>query len=250
MSLDAGFEHPVAESDARLVDRCLARLLAPPPMIGVCRDRDAERLDLERYIAAKFASEYAAQLREFMPSLLYLRWNGAWSAAAGMRFAAGGPLFLERYLGNDVESRLREVTGKESPRQRIVEIGNLVATRSGASQMLFLVLTGLLHRAGMEWMVFTATPLVQTSLARLGFTFLCLGDALPEHLGDAAACWGTYYQYRPQVIAGRVDHAVNCAQRQPAMKSTLARYAANVEALAGLLEPQSRCGALPNAAVA
>jgi hypothetical protein len=50
---------------------------------------------------------------------------------------------------------------------------------------------------------------------RIGVAPLALGTASPDALGDDANRWGSYYDHRPVVLAGHLQHALRqLARRQ------------------------------------
>tara|TARA_R110001592_G_scaffold362329_1_gene675812 strand:- start:442 stop:1170 length:729 start_codon:yes stop_codon:yes gene_type:complete len=193
------------------------------PRLSVIARSTAERVEIERYIAQKFASRYGATLREFMPYLLVLRTESGLGGALGMRRAGNDqPLFLEQYLSAPAEHILASLLGSAVERGSMVEIGNLVATWRGSSQMLFIALAALIVQLGAEWAVFTATPEVQKLLARLGVKQYVLGKAEGSKLGEQLADWGTYYQSSPSLVAVNAVHALNIFARQPMSSMLLA----------------------------
>tara|TARA_R110001592_G_scaffold331083_1_gene613723 strand:- start:366 stop:1094 length:729 start_codon:yes stop_codon:yes gene_type:complete len=193
------------------------------PRLRVIGRRALSRPDTESYIAQKFASSYGATLREFLPYLLELRTASGLGGALGMRRAAPGQtLFLERYLDEPAEGILGDLLASPVERGSMVEIGNLVATWRGSSQMLFIALAALIVQVGAEWAVFTATPEVQKLLARLGVKQYVLGKAEGSKLGEQLADWGSYYRSSPSLVAVNAVHALNIFARQPMTSMLLA----------------------------
>lgn len=177
----------------------------------------------EDYIAGKFRACYGATLCTFMPELLVMH-RGAISsgkrqdldAALGLRRGADTcPFFLEHYLNSSAEQLLSSATQDNVARSKIAEIGNLVATRRGSSQLLFIALTALLCRQGIEWAMFTATPEVQKLLSRLKLKQIHLADADGSQLGEAEQDWGSYYHSKPAVIAVNAPQALRAISRHP-----------------------------------
>lgn len=187
----------------------LGRLLSPCPQFGAYLPETADRHRVTEYIADQFKAAHGANIHDFMPLLLTMQCQGQFSAASGLRPAGRQPLFLEQYLGQNVEAVLSQCSDTAIQRQKIVEIGNLVATQKGASQLLFLLITALLHRCDYDWVVFTGTPTVIKGLERLGFKLDRLCDANPAALKKTDLVdWGRYYENRPQVVAGNVPAAI------------------------------------------
>lgn len=191
-------EHP--DRIARLLSRQLAQHAVSWHDEGSL-DRDV----VEDYIHARFARAYDAHVGHFMPALLGLRQHGELVAALGLRPAAEGPLFLERYLDQPVEQSLAAALRQPVPRDGIIEIGNLAADHHGASLMLFFTLGNLMRSAGYRWLVFSATPQVAAMMTKLHLATRLLAPADPARLGHEAADWGRYYQTCPQVLVGDMD---------------------------------------------
>lgn len=213
--------------------RRLARLLDPAPVFRAYRPGSPGRAGVEDYIARRFFDVHGASINEFMPVLLTMGCHGTTSAAAGIRAAGGQTLFLEHYLENAVEQAVSAVAGAPVRRGGIAEIGNLVATRGGASYLLFMVLTAVLDRAGFEWVVFTATPQVQRALSHLGLEThrLCKADPGRLAAGDAER-WGRYYANGPQVVTGDVSRAVTLLNQRKLPAGALALFSGAIETLA------------------
>jgi hypothetical protein len=177
----------------------------------------ARRQEVEAFISAVYRQRYGAELRHFAPMLVGLHdEHGDCVAAAGYRAANGEPLFLERYLSGAVESLLPASAGRRTPRERIVEVGHLVTARAGAGRRLILLLGPHLAAQGFDWVVSTLTQELRNLFVRMGVAPLALGAADPAVLGDEAAQWGSYYDHRPLVLAGRLDAALQMLARRNA----------------------------------
>lgn len=198
---------PIIHCPEARVPRRLEKLLLPPSRFYLATG-SAERRELQTYIADCFARVYGASLYEFLPTFLAMDCCGKTSAAAGIKLASQGPLFLEQYFDSPVETRIALLAGIEPSRDSIAEIGNLVASHRGASQVFFLVMADILHRAGAEWIVFSATRQVAKLVGKLSCETLDLGPADPSRLGDKAANWGRYYDTAPRVLAIRLEEAL------------------------------------------
>jgi hypothetical protein len=66
----------------------------------------------------------------------------------------------------------------------------------------------------LEWVVSTLTQELQHLFVRLGIAPLALGMADPALLGADAADWGSYYDHRPVVVAGRLDLSLRALARR------------------------------------
>jgi hypothetical protein len=193
----------------------MAARAAPPSRLRQHPVGSAQRAEVESFIAAVYRERYGAELRHFAPLLVSLRdEHGDCVAAAGYRAADSGPLFLERYLPGTVESLLPAVAGRRPPRRRIVEVGHLTAVRAGEGRRLILLLGPHLAGQGFEWVVSTLTQELRNLFLRMGVAPLALGVADPAVLGEQAAQWGSYYDHRPLVLAGRLDGALPVLARR------------------------------------
>ncbi len=221
----------VAASSARLL-----RLLSPLPSFEMFLPDDPERYRATQYIAEQFRATHGASVQDFMPLLLGMSCQGHFSAASGIRPATHHPLFSEQYLGQPVETILGGIRGTEVLRSQVTEIGNLVATQVGASHLLFLLLTVLLHRSGFDWVVFTGTPVVIRGLERLGFSLRRLCPADPAKLTSSRPeDWGQYYQQRPEVVAGNVPDGIRTLAEHKLYTAALALFEPQISALAAAL---------------
>lgn len=199
------------------------------PRFELHPETSPRRREVESYIHAKFKRAYGAEIDRFLPQLLTIRCRGQLTAALGIRKAEQEMLYLENYFDETIETVLQKETGAGVPRQRIIEIGNLVSTWRGSSQLLFLFVTLLSHRVGRDWVVFTATPEVEKLLHKMHFNLRPLGEAKRERVGVDADKWGDYYAVDPRVMAGYVPGAVELIGKH----SVTAKLAAG---LAGQLE--------------
>lgn len=182
--------------------------LLAAPEVELHSSFSCRRSVVECYIKNKFASVYGANVQEFLPHLMTLSCHDKISAAVGMRPAHEHSLYVENYLEKPVEHEVEALTGISTRREEIVEIGNLVSTWRGSSQLLFMLLTQLLFRLGYEWVVFTATIEVEKLLGRLKLSPFTLCKADPAVLAEQGKQWGRYYDRDPHVMLGHLPGAV------------------------------------------
>lgn len=183
---------------------------------------DARRAEVEDFIRGVYQRHYGASVQEFTPVLVSLAdTDGQVVAAAGYRSAAAGPLFLERYLREPVEDELAWHAGRSLARREIVEIGHLAAGRAGAGRRLMLLLGPHLAQQRFRWAVATLTRELRQLMTRLGLTPLALAAADPKALGADAACWGSYYEHVPLVLAGEIQPALRRLVRRGAQTQEL-----------------------------
>lgn len=163
------------------------------------------RDEVENFIRVRFAEHYGAKIQHFMPTLLTLEHQtGQLQAALGIRPAAAGELFLERYLACPVEQEITARNGRYLQRREIVEVGNLAALGAGHARLLIVALTDVLVALGFRWVAFTGTATLLNSFQRLGLSPLALGRADPACMGEDLSDWGRYYATRPQVMVGDI----------------------------------------------
>lgn len=208
------------------------KFLSPTPEFTLSLDAAHNRFEVEDFIHQKFQKIYGAQIHEFFPAILCMQCFGTLSATAGMRLAQHSPLFLEQYLDQKIEIELSQLIGKNISRNSIVEIGNLVASQRGASHILFLLFTTILHRAGYQWITFTTTKALQNNLRKLGLELNYLCEAVPAKLDlKSRADWGRYYDTQPQVVAGNLDNAMQIIQSRPLFRRILRLYRSRINVL-------------------
>ena len=171
----------------------------------------SEREKVEDFIKKCFADAYSASVSSFMPRLFRLTTRrGEVVAAFGIRSAQRERLFLETYLDASIEQVIESKAGIRLQREQIVEVGNLAAIYPGAVRWLFVALTVKLYGEGYEWVVFTGTPALCNVLKKLGLHAVEIGPAKPERLAaEERACWGTYYDTQPKVMAGNIRDALH-----------------------------------------
>lgn len=212
--------------------KTLARLLQPKPLFATHLVQSPQRPALEAYIARQFERVYSAKINEFMPLLVSMQCQGCFRAAAGMRDALDADLFVEQYLNEPVEKLLGGLSPTAVPRSDIVEIGNLVSTHRGVSQLFFAIQAKALQEAGFKWAVFAATHQVEKIINKLQFVTFRLGAADPACLGENAAKWGSYYDTSPTVFAADISATVDTLRQSPLSAAVLALFEETITGLA------------------
>jgi hypothetical protein len=166
---------------------------------------DPAREGLQQFIHQCFASVHQADVQHYLPELLALHDRHArLIAAAGMRPASDGVLFLERYLDVPVEAAISQVAGVALDRACMVEVGNLASLSAGSARVMLIAVTWLLAMRGLEWVAFTGAATLINSFQRLGLVPTVLAAADPERLHGQVDQWGRYYDQRPQVFVGNI----------------------------------------------
>lgn len=224
---------PDVSNQTRIVESILAKLLSPRPEFEFVSSGSLQREEVEGYVSKKFKAAYGANIHEFMPSLLSMRCLGNLSGVAGLRPAANHSLFLEQYLDETIELELQKNFGYAVTRESIVEIGNLAASKRGASQLVFLVFTAMLSAAGYKWIVFSATTSLRGTLNKLGFETQVIKKADPARLQTTKLDeWGSYYQSEPMVVVGSLENAIEIIQERPLFRKVMHCYKSRIEVLA------------------
>ena len=196
------------------------------------------RTQIEQFIHARYAETYDADIAHFLPLLMASWREGEVTGVLGLRPGQAGRFFVENYLEQPMEAVLGQRLGETVPRASLIETGNLAGTR-GSSQLLFIVLTQVLCRAGFRWVTFTATAQVSALLHRLGFAPQALCEADPRRLGEQAGAWGSYYANRPWVVAGDVVQAYQTLQSNEFAQKLLREHAAEIDRIVAELKPFS-----------
>jgi hypothetical protein len=193
--------------------------------------------DVEQFIADRFKHHYQAEITHFLPYLLSTKKDDSFTAAMGFQPAGTvSPLFLEQYLISSIEDEISRVTKQSVERSKIAEVGNLTSVHRGTSQLLFILSIAILHEAGFEWSVFTATKQVQKLLARLGLVTIKLCEADPMELIDKLQSWGSYYQDKPNVMIGNLTDAITLLRQHTVIGFMLNNYKKTIADIASKIK--------------
>ncbi|HSN72901.1 MAG TPA: thermostable hemolysin, partial [Steroidobacteraceae bacterium] len=175
---------------------------------------------------------FGAKLKGFLPILVTLcDAQGGIQAAAGLRPADAGRLFIEQYTETSIERVLAAVTGQRTGRTRIVEVGNLATRLPGSARVLFRHLTSCLYEQGFDWVVFAGTADVRAIFRRMRIDLIPLCPADPARLGDARQDWGSYYDNQPVVMAGSIVEGCIALGLKRDPLALLARFGCSTPAL-------------------
>ncbi len=173
------------------------------------------RAAAEAFVLRRFRAAFGARVSHFCPTLLASCAEDRLAAVAGFKPAATGPLFLEHYLDQPVETVLSATFGVAVERRGVVEIGNFAATTPGAARSIIRLVTAHLYRQGYAWAVFTATRELANAFHRVRLAPQCLADADPRRLPGGGADWGSYYDHRPVVFGGSIAGGFYTLARAP-----------------------------------
>ncbi len=201
------------------------RLLLPHMPIQFDHATSPSKKVVEAFVADRFRHHYQAEITHFLPYLLSTKTNETLTAAMGFQPAGSvKPLFLEQYLTASIETEISRLTHKTVDRNTIAEVGNLTSVHRGTSQLLFVLTIAILHEAGFEWSVFTATKQVQHLLGRLNLVTITVCEANPDKLIDGKQSWGSYYDDRPNVLIGNLTDAITLLQQHEVIGFILKNY--------------------------
>jgi hypothetical protein len=201
------------------------RLLLPHMPIQFDHATSPSKKVVEAFVADRFHHHYQAEITHFLPYLLSTKTNESLTAAMGFQPAGSvKPLFLEQYLTASIETEISRLTHKTVDRNTIAEVGNLTSVHRGTSQLLFVLTIAILHEAGFEWSVFTATKQVQHLLGRLNLVTITVCEANPDKLIDGKQSWGSYYDDRPNVLIGNLTDAIALLQQHEVIGFILKNY--------------------------
>ncbi|PXF30674.1 hypothetical protein WH50_13810 [Pokkaliibacter plantistimulans] len=189
--------------------------------IDECHSGDCGYPLLQDFIARRYRDEHRATVRHFLPVLFGLHIDGQLQAAVGIHGAGRQPLFLEQYLDEPIEQALSAALQQPVRREDVVEVGNLATLVAGGGRWLILLITRQLHHLGWRYVVFTGTPQLYNGFRRLGLSPLRLAEADPERLGHARHDWGSYYDNRPQVMAGSINLGYDSLSQSPLLSRQL-----------------------------
>ena len=122
----------------------------------------------------------------------------------GLRRGQEGALFVEQYLDLPAEASLRSRLGRGVRRDELVEVGSFASRSPGDAREVIVLITDLLHRAGVRWVLFAATRQLRNAFDRLRLATVVLADARSDRLQGDASQWGSYYDAQPQVLFGDI----------------------------------------------
>ncbi len=213
----------------------LKRMSAQQSQFSVRSQGSPEIHRVQQYVADIFRDRHGAYIQSFLPTFVEMKINDQLSGAVGICAAEKTPLFLEQYLTRSAEQEISRIMCQPIDRGRVVEIGNLVATRRGGSYLLFAVLAATLYLAGFRWMLFTATEQVEHIIRKMSFkpTVLCEADQCC--LRDQSTQWGNYYANKPKVMAGDLKIAHEILMSNPLLKALITPYRNTITQLANQL---------------
>ncbi|WP_371315078.1 thermostable hemolysin [Hyphomonas sp.] len=168
-------------------------------------DASNDAQSVRSLIEGVYGNVYGAVLRDHYPEVCFHADDtGAIVAAAGVRRASAGLLFLESYLDSPIEDVIQRCVDETVSRDQIVEVGNLVSNQTGRCRFFFKLLCAELHTLGFRYVAATATRPLRRIFQYAGFQYRFLAAADPSRLKGGDAHWGSYYATDPHVVFGSV----------------------------------------------
>lgn len=190
--------------------------------ISLLREGDEKRPQVEAFIKDVFKKHHGAKLEHFAPSLLAtFNQQKEVDAALGYRLAHEGPLFLETYLDQSIESLVSQYLGEKVERHSIGETGNLASANAASCKELFSYTADYLNQQGIEWFVSTGTAVMRVVYRRLGIKAHIIHDVEKSRLGKGQDDWGSFYEDKPKIIL------INVAQAKQRFNELTAKLDAN-----------------------
>jgi len=232
-----------ADESGEVHGNLVQRFLNPLPEFRLLAPQGDGRPAVKQFVRERYNAAYGAELTHFLPWLMTMQCLGQLSGVAGLHPAGNTPLFLEQYLDLPAEQALAAKLGEPVARNSLVEVGNLVAARKGASHLLFLLFTAVLHAAGYQWIVFTATHALRNNLEKIGLSLVELkqvdANALPVSVRNE---WGSYYATEPVVMACNLQQVADLISSKGLYRRIARVYREDIRALAAAMREHAHVG--------
>lgn len=206
--------------------------ILPTHSFGLYQPDSDGRGGAEQAVKRIFRQVYNADISDFSTLLITAESEQNIDAVIGLRNAGQAPLFLESYMDQPIEQILVKQHGLSITRDNLIEIGNLVAIRSGTSRQLFIMLAFALAKAGVEWVTFTATAQVEQLLTKLGLAPVAICKAQHQAVVNGESSWGSYYENPPTVCYGNVKQAIEVLKQAPTVSAIYPMIEPVIERLA------------------
>jgi len=228
MSVDTGISEVAADLSALLAQTLpLSRpemqqsILSPvarlsthvtPSLFHVycCNDSVSLQASSARFIRAQYWQSHQATLTTLMyQRFALLDYCDMPCAVVGVKRFEDHPALVERYLDKPIERLVSKELGRYTPRENLIEVGNLAADSLIQSVRLIIFLLHWLKAQGITYAVCTGTEAVRLALKRARVPFSVIGEADPSRLGGERWLWGSYYENTPQVLLIDIDQGIS-----------------------------------------
>lgn len=168
---------------------------------------------VRQYVYRRYKRAFNAQLDEFMPVFLTLFETEKIVSVCGIRAANSDELFLEQYLDESAEVLVRKALGAHVERSQLIEFGQLASFSMGFSKAHFHLMAQMLIEKGYHYCIFTATQPLMALMKRMGLSLNIVHAADDSRVINSSR-WGTYYQYQPQIVVGRLQDGIQVLSPQ------------------------------------
>ncbi len=156
------------------------------------------------HVAMRYKAAFTAELTSFMPAYLTLSQGEKIVCVCGFRIASTEPLFLEQYLDQEAQLLITKTFACDVKRSHLIEFGHLASFATGMSSLHFYLMAQMLVGLGYQWCIFTATDPLHAMMRRLGLRPQLIAQADQTKIPNAKTTWGSYYEHKPQVLAGNL----------------------------------------------
>ncbi len=187
---------------------------------------------VEDYIYRSFKKKYSANVKYSFPYVLTLNYKKRICAAAGIRLAESGPLFLERYLQYPVEQETGMCFKTAVRRESIVELSNIISVWRGNNKLLLMLLIDLLHKVNREWLLLLSNREVEDALKKINFTTIRLSDISAKILNGEKEQWGSYFNDNSRIILCHVPSTLIILRQKALMKFPLTLFSSQLVEIA------------------
>jgi hypothetical protein len=160
-----------------------------------------------RFVRSRYEARFGAVIDPCYQQWQWTNGNtGAPNAALGYRGGLEGPLFLEAYLDDPIETLLSHRLAYRVNRGGIVELGCLAAIPSTTLLSLWRDAAATLS-AQYDHAVATLTAPLRDMFRRVGMPIIELAEAAPTRIPDAHR-WGSYYDHNPVVCGAPITTSI------------------------------------------
>jgi len=189
----------------RFANRTVVRhFRSQSPRIHFSGSRQNDDHEVRQFVTRRYQEAFDASINVGFPEMVWVcDHEHQLIAAVGLRSAHNNELFLEQYTADRIDNILQQ------PREKIVEIGNLVSRNRSATVALFCAVALVLERRGVSHAVATGTELLEKRFGQLGMRVARLCPARLSQIADRGEHWGQYYNCKPNVLSGSVSACAN-----------------------------------------
>lgn len=175
---------------------------------------------LRSFIEASYAKHFQANIKVDMPVMVGYHQDGKILAAMGLRPADSGPLFLEQYLNDPIESYISDHDEHVNLRACIVEVGSLATATTGIGRQIIPLFIQTVCHMNYCWAVLSATDRLVHIFNQMGLQPSKIAKCDPTRLHTSRHLWGSYYTHNPHVLMGNLNALRSFKGNWPIMLTT------------------------------